>query len=138
MLQMMRAISTSARQTNVGHVTVIMHEEMFGTESIDLEMGFALHEEHATAVSLTADRIMTVRRLPAVETMVTAVRVGLPDTSHQCRAALATWVETNGYEFAGTGREVFIVPPLPGREDETVMEIQYPITKVDAPSLYLT
>ena len=70
--------------------------------------------------------------LPAVETMVTAVRVGFPHTSHPCRAALPGWVETNGYEFAGNGRELFIVPPTPGREQETVMEIQYPVRRVEA------
>lgn len=138
LLQIMRAISTSAQQKNLGHVTVIMHEEMFGTAPIDLEIGFALNEENDTAVSLTQNRSLTFRHLPAVETMVTAVRIGLPQTSHQCRAAVATWVEANGYEFAGIGREVFIVPPMPGREAETVMELQYPIQKIDTPPLYLT
>ena len=138
LLQMMRTITDSAQRKNVGPVTVIMHEEMFGTETIDLELGFVLNEYDETAVSLSEERTLTVRKLPPVETMVTAVRVGMPSTSYQCRTAVATWVESNGYEFAGTGREVFVVPPRPGHEDETVMEIQYPIRKTEPHPLYLT
>lgn len=138
LLQMMRSITSSAQRKNTGPLTVLMHEEMYGTEPIDLEMGFTLNEHDETAVSLTEERTLTVRTLPPVDTMVTAVRVGMPTTSHQCRAALATWVEGNGYEFDGNGRELFIVPPRPGKEDETVMEIQYPIKKTDSQTRTLT
>ena len=138
LLEMTRAIASSQQRKNTGHLTVLMHEEMFGADSIDLEMGFVLHENVETAVSVSDTRTLTVTQLPAVETMVTAVRMGFPQTSHNCRAALATWVESNGYEFSGLGREVFIVPPVPGREEETVMEIQYPIQKVEDSQLLLT
>jgi DNA-binding transcriptional MerR regulator len=136
--EMTRAISNSAQRKNLGQLTVLMHEEMFGTKTIDLEMGFTLQQQNETAVSFAQGRALTVRQLPPVETMVTAVRVGIPQTSHQCRAVLANWVEANGYEFDGVGREIFIVPPRPGHEDETVMEIQYPITKVNTQTLYLS
>lgn len=138
LMEMMRAISGSAQRKNLGHLTVLMHEELWGTETIDLEMGFMLKEEVDTAVSVADNRTLMMTHLPAVETMATSVRMGFPQTSYNCRAALATWVESNGYEFCGTGREVFIVPPVPGREDETVMEIQYPIQKIDAPQRFLT
>ena len=99
-------------------------------------MGFALEKESDAAYTMTDGRAMAMRTLPAVETMVTAVRVGPPQTSHPCRAAMAGWVETNGYEFAGNGRELYIVPPFLGREHETVMEIQYPVKRIDvAPAL---
>ena len=132
MMEMYRTLPAVVGKKNLGHFTFIMHSEDYNLEeAIDLELGFALHRESDVSHTMTDGRTMMVRTLPAVETMVTAVRVGLPQTSHPCRAALAGWVETNGYEFSGNGRELFIVPPVPGREEETVMEIQYPVRRVE-------
>jgi len=133
MMEMHRILPAIVGKKNMGHFTFIMHSEGYNPEeAIDLEMGFALHQESNATFTMANGRAMTMRTLPAVETMVTAVRVGLPHTSHPCRAALAGWVETNGYEFDGEGRELFIVPPIPGREQETIMEIQYPVRRVEA------
>ncbi len=138
MLEMVRALPRMVGEKNLGYFTVIMHSESYDLEeAIDLEMGFALHQTTETTYTLSDGQKMAVRTLPAVETMVTAVRVGIPQTAHPCRAALATWVEANGYEFEGNGREVFIVPPYPSREHETVMEIQYPIKRAESTSLLL-
>ena len=78
-------------------------------------------------VVLSGGDKMAMRNLPTVEVMATAIWVGSPFGSFDCRGAMATWIERNGYEIDGLGREVFIVPPLPGREHETVLEIQYPL-----------
>lgn len=138
MLEMYRALPAIVGEKNLGYFTFIMHSETYDPEeAVDLEMGFVLHRTSDATYTLSDGQILTVRTLPAVETMVTAVRVGLPQVAHPCRAALATWVETNGYEFDGDGREVFIVPPYPGQEQETVMEIQYPIKRTDTTSLLL-
>jgi len=75
---------------------------------------------------------MTVSTLPAVEEIVTTAYIGRPERGHGCYAAVGTWVENNGYQIVGQGREVYIVPPLPGKEDETVIEIQYPIQQVES------
>ena len=45
--------------------------------------------------------------------------------------AMEAWAETNGYQFAGPEREVFIEPPFPGKEDEAVTEIQIPVEKIE-------
>ena len=138
MLEMYRALPGVVGEKNLGYFTVIMHSEVFAPEEpVDLEMGFVLHNATDATHTLSDGQILAVQTLQAVEKMVTAVRVGIPQTAHPCRAALATWVETNGYEFDGNGREVFIVPPYPGREQETVMEIQYPIKRADSASLLL-
>lgn len=137
MMEMHRTLPSVVGKKNLGHFTFIMHSEDYDLENpIDLELGFSLQKESNATYTMSDGQAMVMRTLPAVETMVTAVRVGLPQTSHPCRAALAGWVETNGYEFDGNGRELFIVPPIPGREQETVMEIQYPVRRVDtAPAL---
>lgn len=133
MMEMHLALPAVVGKKNMGHFTFILHSEDYNVaEAIDLEMGFALQKESDATYTMADGRTMRTSTLPAVETMVTAVRVGIPQTSHPCRAALAGWVETNGYEFAGNGRELFIVPPIPGREQETVMEIQYPVRRIDS------
>lgn len=132
MMEMHLALPAVVGKKNLGHFTFIMHSEDYNLEeAIDLELGFVLQKDSNVTHTMADGRTMTVRTLSAVETMVTAVRVGLPQTSHPCRAALAGWVETNGYEFDGNGRELFIVPPAPGREQDTVMEIQYPVRRID-------
>ena len=81
---------------------------------------------------------MTLSELPAVETMATVVRVGNPVDEFGCYSMLGTWVEANGYRFAGLGREVFLKAPHPDHLHETVTEIQFPVEKRAAQNLLLT
>ena len=127
MAVMNKAIPAKLGSKRVGQFVAILHDEMYGEPQIDLEMGFVMNDPVADLFQLSAERTMRLSTLPPVETMVTSVRLGLPQTSHLCRASMANWVETNGYEFAGKGREIFLVPPVPGREAETVLEIQFPV-----------
>ena len=129
LLEMYRTLPATVGDKNLGPLTAIMHNEGYANTDVDLEMGFVITGTFYDSVALQSGHLMTMQTLPAVETMVTSVRVGPPDMSHPCRAALATWVESNGYEFAGNGRELFIVPPVPGKEHETVLEIQYPVVR---------
>ncbi|MCP4419448.1 MAG: MerR family transcriptional regulator [Chloroflexi bacterium] len=129
LLEIQRTLPQTVGIKNLGHLTVIMHNEGYTNTDVDLEMGFVLTGEFSGSISLQSGQQMALRTLSAVETMVTSVLVGPPDMSVSCRAVLATWVESNGYQFSGNGREVFIVPPIPGKEHETVLEIQYPVTK---------
>lgn len=137
LLEMQRALVDNVSEKNLGYFTAIIHDEGYPSNDVDLEMGITLNKPSDRPVKLQSGHMMTMRMLPAVETMVTAVQVGPPDMSLACRAVLASWVEANGYEFAGNGREVFIVPPLPGKEHETVLEIQYPVARADVTNLLL-
>ena len=127
--EMQRTLPRTVGLKNLGHLTAIMHNEGYTNTNVDLEMGFVLTGEFTDTVTLDSGLQMMVGTLPAVETMVTAVQVGATDMTLSCRGILAAWVESNGYEFAGKGREVFIVPPMPGKEDQAVLEIQYPVTR---------
>ena len=135
--QIQRALPKSVPRKSVGHLVTILHTELYGAEVLDLEMGLLLTDTVVDAVPLGDGRSMGMRTLPAVEMMATTVRIGSPQMAYPCRGALATWVENNGYEFAGEGREVFLVPPRAGREDETVFEIQYPVAPVSGRQLLL-
>ena len=137
MMDMQRTLPTTFQRKSMGYFTAILHNETFETENIDLEMGFVIAEPTKTTITLPSQRMMTLRFLPAVETMATAIGIGMPQTIHLYRGALALWVEDNGYEFSGNGREVFIVPPQVGHEHESVIEIQYPIVKREHANLLL-
>ncbi len=70
---------------------------------------------------------MVVTELRAEEHMLTVTRIGHPRLAHGSYGALGIWAEANGYQFAGSVREVFINLMPPERIDETVAEIQYPV-----------
>jgi DNA-binding transcriptional MerR regulator len=135
MVEMHKALPGAIDRKQLGYFTALMHTDTYGTDPIDLEMGFVMPEMKELTVSMENGGQMTSSILPSVDAMVTAVRVGMPDESYACRGVLAGWMESNGYEISGVGREVFIVPPTPGREAETVMEIQYPIRLSDGAAL---
>lgn len=128
---MRRHLPAVVGERNLGLITTIMRSEGFDTSDVELEMGYIVEGDFEGAVTLPGGQEFTLTTLPAVETMVTAVLTGPLDMSVPCRAALAGWMESNAYVFDGEGREVFIVPPLPGRESETVVEIQYPARRED-------
>ena len=135
LLEMFQVLPASIDMKKLGPVTAILHDDMYSVGDFDIEIGFALNEPEDLVLSLPDGLQMNVRTLPAVETMVTAVQVGLPDESFNCRGILAGWIEANDYMIIGTGREIFHVPPRPGKEAETVMEIQYPIQHREKVSL---
>ena len=60
------------------------------------------------------------------------------ETAHTAYQALGRWVAANSYEFTGIGREVFIHLPDFDRPEETVIEIQFPVLKVQNDLLSLS
>lgn len=111
----------------LGYMTAILHNPSFDFEDVDIELGFAVEAESGESVRLPSDKVLAVRELPAFETMATVARVGPFENNCRSYAALGSWLETNGYTFAGAAREVFLQPPCAGTEDEIVVEIQVPV-----------
>jgi effector-binding domain-containing protein len=91
-------------------------------------MGFLLDSGSQEGVLLPDGRAMTVRTLPAIATMATMVSIGIANHIG-CYGRLGTWMEYHQFHLAGPGREVFIEPFQPAREDEAVIEIQLPVTR---------
>jgi DNA-binding transcriptional MerR regulator len=96
---------------------------------IDVEMAYFVD---SGAVGTTHEKA-TVRELPAVETMVSAVYRGSYDDFKavtQLHVAIGKWIESNGYTIAGASREIYLQPPQNlGEGLVGVMELQYPVTK---------
>ncbi len=122
----------------LGYFTAVLHSDMFDPEALDIEMGFLLNEPIDTTVPLQQGLEMTVRELPAIDTMLTSVRVGPFEEAHACYSAMGVWAEENGYQFDGKGREVFLKLAPPDRAQETVCEIQYPVQKIESERLFLS
>lgn len=133
--QMFQTIPEKIEKNQLGSLTGILHSDMYTVVDLDVEMGFMLNQPHVLDSSLTDELQMSINTLPPVETMVTVVQVGLPDETYTCRNFLAAWLEANDYMITGTGRDLFLVPPRPGKEAETVIEIQYPIQQREKMSL---
>lgn len=96
--------------------------------SLDVEMGYLLKAPHKGAPPAG----LTIRELPAVQTMATCVRVGLPEDAHLVTAKIGRFLETGGDRLAGPGREMFLQPPDLERMHEAVVEMQFPIVRNDA------
>ncbi len=116
-------------KSHLGYITVIVHSPMFEPEALDFEVGYVLDAKIDNPVRLSDDRILTYRELPAVPLMATVIQVGRVENSHRSYEALGKWIEANDYLIAGSGREVLMQLPLPGKENEAVIDIQLPIMK---------
>ena len=62
------------------------------------------------------------------------VRVGLPEDAHLVTAKIGCFVEANGDVLDGPSREVFLQPPDAQRMHESVVEMQFPVRRPQAPS----
>lgn len=74
---------------------------------------------------------MLIEELPVVTHMATCVRIGTPEHAHLVTTRIAHFVEANSYRLAGPSREVFLEPPRFERMDQAIVEMQYPIERID-------
>lgn len=125
-----RLLPQRAGRSILGNFGIIFHSEGFTMEDIDVEMGFLLEQPFLDRFKLSDGREMTVRTVPAVETMATLARVGIYNDSVGHYGALGTWIQKHDYQIDGAGWEVFIQPFQPGMEDKAVVEIQIPVKPI--------
>ena len=118
-----------AGKSVLGNFAVVFHSEGFEIENVDVEMGFLLEYKSFDRLPLSEGREMTIRTIPPVETMATIVCVGV---AHHVSyyGALGSWIEKNNFQLAGPGWEVFLEPLQVGKEDEAVIELQFPVTRI--------
>lgn len=75
---------------------------------------------------------VTIRELPAAETMASVVHKGPFTTINQAYNAVMQWIQANGYRICGSNREIYLHTGNPVRQDDPsyVTEIQIPVEKV--------
>ena len=128
MNELHRCLPRLAGRSAIGHFALTFSSDSFETENVDVEMGFLLDGDFLETVLLSDGRVMTIRTLPAIETMATMVCVGIANHVG-CYGRIGTWMEKNRFQLAGPGWEVFIEPFQPAKLDEAVIEIQLPVTR---------
>lgn len=125
---------------SLGKYVAVSYDPFFDTENIDIEMGYIVPDDFAERVPFDDKRLMEVRELEAVETMLCGTVSGEANDAHrQCYNAMAYWLVKHEYRFAGAGREVILnFPPAGDENARMVVEIQFPVEKVagvESPSL---
>jgi DNA-binding transcriptional MerR regulator len=128
MAEVQRALPPLLGRNVAGQFALLFPSESFEIENIDVEMGLLPTGDVPQTVLLSDGRAMTVRTLPAVETMATLVCVGIAN-HERCYGRLGTWTEHHFFQLAGPGWEVLVEPFQPTRADEAVIEIQLPVTR---------
>lgn len=128
MAEVQRALPRLAGRNAAGQFALLFPSETFEAENIDVEMGYLLDDGVPEPVLLSDGRAMTVRTLPAIETMATLVCIGFAN-HERCYGRLGTWMEHHHFQLAGPGWEVFIEPFNLAKGDEAVIEIQLPVRR---------
>jgi DNA-binding transcriptional MerR regulator len=118
-------------QNSLGHIAVVIHFPIYEPEALDLEIGYLLTGKVSKSVRLSEERALAVQELPAIDTMATLVHIGKVSDSHHSYGVLGTWLEQNQWQIIGVGREILMQLPLQGKEDEAVIEIQLPVSRID-------
>ena len=128
--EMIRTVNENLDRSTLGNIVVVMHDETLEPGNRDVELGYALSKPPSEPLALPSGPVLTPTTLPDIPTAITTARVGAPENAHVAYGSLGSWAEANGYRLVSPGREVFLVPPKPGHQDETIVEIQYPAERI--------
>jgi effector-binding domain-containing protein len=118
-------MNTILSQTSAGQIVIIIHSPVYDPDQV----GYLPIGEAPQSMRLSEERILTLRELPAVETMATRVHVGRVEETHQGYNLLGNWIEQHHWQIAGIGREILIQLPTPGEESNAVIELQHPVSR---------
>ncbi len=113
----------------------IMHDDAYKEDQVDIEYGLISKEKTDLSICIDSHKHFSYKELPYQELALCMVHVGLPCTTFKTRVNIACWMEENHYQLCAPAREIFIVPPQEGKFDQTVVELQYPIEKIESKNL---
>lgn len=113
------------RYSSGGMSAVIYHDEGYKERDVDVEAVTFL-----TAPIPTSERVR-VYEIPEL-TVVSTVHSGAFSRFNEAYDALVRWIEANGYQIAGPGREIFLHTNYPVRQDDegNVTEVQLVVARV--------
>ena len=126
--EMSQLLPSRIGKKKMSHFTAVYHSEAFAMENVDIQMGFLLKDGVDDVIQLKSGPELAMHILPHVETAACVVRVGGMTNGFESYGNIGQWIESNGYKMSGPVRELFIVPPNPQKIEETVCEIQFPVT----------
>jgi DNA-binding transcriptional MerR regulator len=106
------------------------HHQGYRESDMDLEIAIPVKDSVDLTLALDHGRHMTTCTIPAIETAVSVLLKGNYNAIGDVYAALSRYIHTNGYDYVGPAREVYIRgPEQSGDADEYLTEIQEPVTK---------
>ena len=111
----------------IGPPQAIYHDGEFKERDWDIEVCMPITD------NLAPKGNVKVHDLPGFEKMACVVHTGPFATIGEAYDAVAKWIDQNGYQIVGTGRELNLRVPEPiGNQNDpnTVNEIQFPVKKV--------
>lgn len=80
-------------QHSLGHIAIVIYSPVFDPEALDFEIGYLLTGKAPKSVRLSEDCTLTIRELPAIDTMATLVHMGRVSDTHRSYGMLGNWVE---------------------------------------------
>ena len=111
----------------IGPPMAIYHDKEFKARDWDIEVVMPLTD------NIPSGQQVKVYELPGAEKMACVVHTGPFATIGEAYDALAKWIDQNGYQIVGPGRELNLrLPDKLGDQNDpnTVNEIQFPVEKV--------
>ena len=133
--EMRLALPAGKPPRSFGHLAVVLHSPIFEQAQSDIELGFFLKQSEDVPLSLTSGqplpsgRSVTIRDLPAVETMASIVCKGW-DAGAVGYLALGKWIAANDFQIVGPGREILFEMRPPELITQGMLEIQLPVTSI--------
>jgi DNA-binding transcriptional MerR regulator len=128
--ELLQTVPRLAGESAVGELVVIAHAPEFEPDNADVEFGFYVQPQVRSPVRLDDGRALTLRELPPIERLAACVRIGPPQEAHLTTARIAQVIEADGYRICGPNREVFLQRPSPGRLEDAVVEMQFPVERI--------
>jgi DNA-binding transcriptional MerR regulator/effector-binding domain-containing protein len=134
LIEMMNVVvPTAIPASNLGHIAIVVHSPAYDPDAFDFEVGYLLTKRLKGSVRLSDDHLLTVRELPAIEKAATLAHVGLTSDIHRTYGLLAQWLERNGWQISGAGRQIMMQLPSRNLENNAVIELQMPVCKLEHP-----
>lgn len=137
MREMAELLPLQVSPKSLSNLTVILHSDMYENVNVDIEVGYVLQDPLEGSLDLSDERTLRTRQLPGAETAATIFRFGKYENGLKSYCAIGTWIEKNGYQIVGPGREVSLRLPPPDKPDEAVTEIQFPVQRI-APTHFIS
>ena len=107
---------------------ILYHHAGYRDRDLDIEVAIPVDEAVIDPLILPGARQMTIRTIPTVETAVSALLHGSYDQLGDVYRTLNLFIHTNGYNYLGPAREVYLRGQDEGDDPtEYLTEIQYPI-----------
>jgi DNA-binding transcriptional MerR regulator len=105
----------------------IFYDKEFLPANLDIAVAIPVDTSVQRTLALAGGRAMSAQSLPEVATAACIIHHDSYDNFDQSYAALARWIEANGYRVAGPAREVYLTAPEEGKLPIT--ELQYPVER---------